>query len=911
MGRGSRIFVIGTIGRKALVAGLLATVAIPASIALIEAKAFAQAAAQTNFNIPAGPLNRALAAYGSQSGTQVSYDASIAAGKTSPGIRGETTREQALAQILQGSGLSYSFSDPASVVITDRVAAAHDVPLAADGSLMLDTINVSGGENNSVRGPYETAAPTNYISAENIERFRGSSPADMFRGTPGVMSGEARNGAGAIDPNIRGMQGMGRVTVKVDDAENQVTVYQGYQGMSNRTFVDPDLIAGIDITKGSDTASSGVAGTVAIRTLDARDIVEEGKTFGLRIKGGFGTNTTTPEAGNKAGYLIRNPIGAANDPTSGYGSAEASETGMDRPSFLTPSQGSASIVGAISAENTDFLAGYAYRERGNYYAGKHGPHANPVSTGSRPFCYSNGSCPDYLLYRDYFVNEGIANYRPGEEVLNSQLQTESYLAKGTLRFGDGHSVKLGYTGYRSEAGDLLASALGSEYSQAVQQKQTTGIQLDTGTLQYRWQPDDSGLFDLKSNVWVSKLQQRNPIRLKSWFVNPSDYGLPDDFRVGTDTTMWGGDISNTSKLDTSYGLLSFNYGLSYKNEDTGPSAYTRELEGIVLRDGERQEAAAYGKASWQPLDWLTLNGGLRYQHYWSQDRSAGTDNAYDPDAHGQSLHAGGFSPSLGVTVEPLKDTQFYVNYSNAMRSPSIMESLTGFSAVFNDTLKPERSSNWEIGSNLFKDDVFAAGDRGMLKFGYFNWEVKDYIAREWTIIPINSLNVNAMRLFNMHRANFSGLELSGRYEIGGFSAELAANYYLDVEYCRTANTCGNSSLYADYATNQVPPEYSIDLTLSQKLFADALTVGGRVSHVGPRAVGHGQVTATGASQFISLVKWEPYTLVDVFSEYKINENFTATARIENLFDTFYVDPLSLVTQPGPGRTFYASLTAKF
>ncbi len=162
----------------------------------------------------------------------------------------------------------------------------------------------------SVDAPYSTAAPTNYISGENIERFRGSSPADMFRGTPGVMSGEARNGAGSIDVNVRGMQGLGRVTVKVDDAENQVTVYQGYQGISNRTFVDPDLLAGIGIIKGSDAASSGIAGTVAMRTLDAADIVKPGNTFGFRAKGGLGGNTATPEPGTKAGYSISGTISA-------------------------------------------------------------------------------------------------------------------------------------------------------------------------------------------------------------------------------------------------------------------------------------------------------------------------------------------------------------------------------------------------------------------------------------------------------------------------------------------------------------------------------------------------------------------------------------------------------------------------
>ena len=159
----------------------------------------------------------------------------------------------------------------------------------------------------SVDAPYSTAAPTNYISGENIERFRGSSPADMFRGTPGVMSGEARNGAGSIDVNVRGMQGLGRVTVKVDDAENQVTVYQGYQGISNRTFVDPDLLAGIGITKGSDAASSGIAGTVAMRTLDAADIVKPGNTIGFRAKGGLGGQYGHARAGLQGRLLHLQP----------------------------------------------------------------------------------------------------------------------------------------------------------------------------------------------------------------------------------------------------------------------------------------------------------------------------------------------------------------------------------------------------------------------------------------------------------------------------------------------------------------------------------------------------------------------------------------------------------------------------
>ncbi len=42
-----------------------------------------------------------------------------------------------------------------------------------------------GGEVSDADKPYQTPGTSNYISHEDIERFRGLSPADMFKGTPG------------------------------------------------------------------------------------------------------------------------------------------------------------------------------------------------------------------------------------------------------------------------------------------------------------------------------------------------------------------------------------------------------------------------------------------------------------------------------------------------------------------------------------------------------------------------------------------------------------------------------------------------------------------------------------------------------------------------------------------------------
>ena len=874
---------------------IVASAAFPAT-AMAQTTQTEAGAGSHDFDIPAKSLLAALADYTAATGIQVVRPSGAVISGRSGAVTGRLSPASALARLLGPSGLEFQFVDARTVSIRARGGNEAATP-AANGALVLDTINVTGGGGNSVYTPYETAAPTAYIAQETIDRFRGSSPADMLRGTPGMMSGEARNGAGAIDVNIRGMQGMGRVAVTVDGASNAVTVYQGYQGVSNRTFVDPDLLGGISIAKGSDAASNGIAGSVAMRTLEAGDIIKDGKNFGARLKGGFGTNSSSPPAaGTQGGYeWPYSPLYGPQVPM-------ASAHGLYRPGFLTPTSGSGSAVVAYSEGGVDLIAGYAYRKQGNYHAGSNGPAANPVAKGPRPYCYTPTYCPPEAAWKNYYENEGLTTYRAGEAVLNTQLETKSWISKGTFRFGDGQSIELGYTGFRSEAGDLLASRLVSNRSTPKQAPQTTGTTLDTGSVRYKWKPEESELIDLKANLWLTRLDMRNSPR-DGW-PEPR----PGDRRVGSDSLLWGADATNTSKLNSDCGAVDLTYGLSYLGEDTQPTDYTRSLNGwLNLRDGRRQEAAAFVKGSWEATDWLTLNGGLRYQHYWTQDRSSG-DQAGIGMVYGSSSNQGGFSPSIGVTVEPVEGSQFYVNYSNAMRSPSIIETTSAFTMNVNTNLRPERASNWEIGTNLRRDNVLASDDSAMLKFGYFDWSVKDYIAREWGKTPQGWWG---MRIHNIDSAHFAGLELSGRYEVGGFAAELAANYYTDVAFCRTAATCENKSLYADYATNQVPPRYSIDLTLTQKLMDDALTIGGRVSHVGRRAIGHGDVTGQGASQFIALVNWKPYTLVDVFAEYKFSDNLTGTVRIQNLTDVYYVDPLSLVVQPGPGRTFYGSLTASF
>ncbi|GCE81817.1 TonB-dependent siderophore receptor [Komagataeibacter oboediens] len=63
-----------------------------------------------NFSIPAGSLAKTLTSFGAQSGKQVSVETSVIQGLSSPGVAGLMTAQQALTQLLAGTGLTYRLS---------------------------------------------------------------------------------------------------------------------------------------------------------------------------------------------------------------------------------------------------------------------------------------------------------------------------------------------------------------------------------------------------------------------------------------------------------------------------------------------------------------------------------------------------------------------------------------------------------------------------------------------------------------------------------------------------------------------------------------------------------------------------------------------------------------------------------
>ena len=840
-----------SIGMKTgkLLLALLATTALQISPPFVQT-VYAQ---QTNisYSIPAGSLGAVISRFGDKSNLQILYPADLVRGKSSSGLQGTMGKQEALSRLLAGTGLTYNFTNANTVTISDRISSASNNAGGADGSVILETITVSGTASNADL-PYKTAGSSSYISADQIQIVPPSSTGDIFRNAPGVISSGNRTGQ-ALDVNIRGLQGMNRIATLVDGAQQSSSAYRGYKGMSSRTFVDPEFIGGIDIQKGPPSGAQGsgsMGGVVNMRTLTADDIVMDGKSYGIKIKGGFSGNSVKPRE---------------------YFSPPATEAprfgGND---WLNGNSNIGSIALATKQDNYELVGAFAYRRNGNYFAGKHGERqVKRFSFGGK---YNWGP---------------MSAYKPGSEIFNTSQDTKSVLLKGKFNFDHYQTVELGYIRYDSKYGEEYGDmnnpvAIGGWPPYQANLSRTKS---DMYTAKYTWNPDDNDLINLQANVWHTRLSD-------NWAAIEILTGVPGDTK--TDTT--GAEVSNASHIETGFGVFDLNYGVTYSYEKTVQNPDTN-----IGMEGTRTVGAVFTNADYKPVDWLTLSAGLRYQGYQTRDNS---ENSSIEGLDGSRL-----TPRLGVTVEPLDGFQIFANYAQGWRPPSIRETLFNMPGLIepNPLLRPERSENYEIGVNYLNDDLLLDDDKLRFKLAYFDNSYDDYIIR--TFGNRAGLPYPYRVYANIDGAKFKGFEISMSYDAGMFFADANFNRYTNVEYCFATRAgesaqCKDSTPPDDYQSIYVPPVYSGSVTLGARLFEDSLTVGGRVNFVGDRALkrsGVGMVES----------EWRSYQIYDAFASYKLNDNFSFNASIENMFDRYYLDTMSEALTPSPGRTFRLSTTARF
>lgn len=385
------------------------------------------------------------------------------------------------------------------------------VPLGAQAEEInqLETINVSAtAESKTLAGKDEVYSKNNvteYKSKKEIETYHSQSVSDLLSGITGVYSGDARNG-GAIDPIIRSSWGQGRIPVLVDDTEQAITIWRGYSGVSNRNYLDPFLVSEVNVEKGPNldrTLRSGASGTIRMTTLNPDDIIKPGQKWGIELK------TETADNSIKARPYEGIPIGQDYRLVAPDGRAELGEWALyfkddDRISPRKKGRNkplhdnAVRLALAAKDDGYEVLGAYAYRNKGNYFAGKRGGKKYGEGT-TGPLNLDKNSDDPYIPL--------IARiYKPGEEVPNTSYESRSWLLKGKFHFNKHASLSANFRDTRINYGDIMPSRLGYNYSarNTVTQWPLADVKQKTGNVEFSYNPPDNKWLDLKIGVWAVK-----------------------------------------------------------------------------------------------------------------------------------------------------------------------------------------------------------------------------------------------------------------------------------------------------------------------------------------------------------------------------------------------------------------------
>lgn len=478
---------------------------------------------------------------------------------------------------------------------------------------------------------YEKDVSNVYLGKELLERYQGVSPADLLKSAIGVYSGEARNG-GALDPNIRGIQGQGRIPVTVDGTEQAITVYRGYSGASNRNYIDSNLISSIYIEKGPSLTpdmKTGIGGGIAIKTLDIRDIVPIGDSFGINFKGDISNNSTR----YKEVYL--DMLGDyRNYPYFYHHGSKVVDPALE----ITPQKNkdwhfhdhSFRLGVGFEEEKFNLLFAYALREKGNYLAGKRNTKAY-LETDDMKAIHSI----DYKLRLTPYVPFIAHIYRPGNEVPNTSSRNRSFLVKGTLFPESTHRFSINYRYTDLLFGDIMPLRLEwARYEKnVVPQWPLATINQQAGILTYQWKPEDKQA-DLLLRLWGNLTSGHTNTRggeprvsmdidyseryLSKWDAK-IDTRFIDTASLYQENNRYGVDLSSIFKLSPQFSI-SFSSNYQFEKLDSDEIKIPENFDFVTSgRAGQRHEINLALSTDWKPLSWLAITAGGKYHYYHLTD----------------------------------------------------------------------------------------------------------------------------------------------------------------------------------------------------------------------------------------------------------------------------------------------------
>ena len=237
--------------------------------ARLDNDAAVQTQPQITFNIPAGTLESVLLVFQKSSGLQVVIPNDAMRELASPGVVGRYSPEQALREILRGTGISYRFSDKRTAILEIH-AGTEQVEVRDESRVVLSSTKYT-------EPLLDTPQTISVISKEVMEEQGATTLRDVLKNVPGltITAGEGGNPAGD------------NLTLRGFSARNDIFI-DGVRDLSPQSR-DPFNLEQVEVVKGPGSAFTGRGSTGgSINLLN--------KTPGLRRSFGgtldFGTDQT-------------------------------------------------------------------------------------------------------------------------------------------------------------------------------------------------------------------------------------------------------------------------------------------------------------------------------------------------------------------------------------------------------------------------------------------------------------------------------------------------------------------------------------------------------------------------------------------------------------------------------------------
>ena len=254
--------------------GLAQSVASQSDQAASEHRRLVQAEPR-DFRIPAQPLTSALTAFGDQADMQVTVDTAILAGRQSRAVSGTMAPEEALGRLLDGSGITWRYTDPTTLVLSND---------ADDGPIMLGPVTVEGrGEwaygpvqgyvaNRTATGTKtdvainEVPQSVSVVTRDQIDARGARSIAEALAYTAGVATGQRGESTGLGNANvvIRGFGGTGTINEYWDGFKVIGTNF-GISGIDSYLFERVEVLRGPTSVLYGQNQPGGVVNSVSKR----------------------------------------------------------------------------------------------------------------------------------------------------------------------------------------------------------------------------------------------------------------------------------------------------------------------------------------------------------------------------------------------------------------------------------------------------------------------------------------------------------------------------------------------------------------------------------------------------------------------------------------------------------------------